>query len=249
MRRDDASHALIEQDVAAYALGGLDAAAATAVEDHLAECPACRELLREYQEVTRLLPLALPAAQPPADAREALLARAGGRRRGWRRGRIVAWLPRSLPGRVALASMAAVLALAIGYVVWAGLREDPPSNPADVVEQLQERDDVRIMAMTGSENAPGAVAQLIVAPDDDRAGLVASGLPILRRGQCYQLWFVREDGSRVSGGIFWEDDDGSAIALVELPGDLSEFRWLGVTEEPYPGSPAPTGPNVLRGEL
>jgi anti-sigma-K factor RskA len=244
-----APHAEFADDLAVYALGGLDDDSATRVEDHLATCPTCRATLVEYQEVTRLLPLALPSAQPPADARDALLASAAGGRKGaWRR-RLARRLPRGAPARLALAGLAAVVLLAVGVALWAATRDDAPPDPADVVGQLQESDDVRVLAMTGSENAPDAVGQLIMAPDREQAGLVASGLPILERGHCYQLWFVHDDGTRSSGGIFWEEPDGSAITLVTVPGDLSHFRWFGVTEEPYPGSAAPTGPSVLGGEL
>lgn len=247
VRHNEPLHLALAEDLAAYALGALDGDSATLVEDHLAGCPACRGILREYQEVARLLPLALPAAQPPGDAREAVLSQAGGGRKGtWRR-RLIRRSPRGVPARLVLGGLTAVLALTLGYAIWASTRDDAPHDPAEVVGQLQESDDVRVLAMTGSENAPEAVGQLIMAPDHEQAGLVASGLPILQRGRCYQVWFVRHDGSRTSGGIFWEEEDGSAIALVSIPGDISDFRWFGVTDEPYPGSPSPTGPNVLGG--
>jgi anti-sigma factor RsiW len=121
-RHDDPLHAAFEDDLPAYALGILDDASATRVEEHLASCPTCREALREYQEVVRLLPLALPVSQPPADARELLLAGAsGGRPSGWRR-----WFdkrgPRGPRTRAAVAGLAVALALLIGFAVWFSTR-------------------------------------------------------------------------------------------------------------------------------
>jgi hypothetical protein len=44
-------------DLGAYALGGLDRAAATAVRGHAAHCGDCRQQLDEFAEVTDLLDL------------------------------------------------------------------------------------------------------------------------------------------------------------------------------------------------
>lgn len=247
---NDALHAALQDDLAAYSLRSLDDLSALRVEEHLLTCAECRSILREYQEVARLLPLTLSAA-PPDGARASLLAAAmSDRRSGAETAATAGVRPvRRFPGRAAVLAAAALLALALAGGFWALSRDRAPMDPAEVVEQLLESDDVRVVALTGSEAAPGAVGQVIFRPTDKRAGLVASGLPNLERGHCYQLWLIRADGSRTSGGIFWEDDDGSAITLVELPEDLSQFLWLGVTEEPYPGSETPTGRNILRGDF
>lgn len=236
-----------QDDLAAYALGGLDDPSAILLEDHLGGCAACRAVLAEYQEVATLLPLALPAAAPPAAARGVLLERAGASGRVPEHKRARRLLPRSGAVRAAFVGLAALLVLAFGLGIWAAARDDGQADTAELVGELQQNDDVRVMTMTGSENAPEAVGQLIVAPDEAQVGLVASGLPILERGHCYQLWWVHTDGTRASGGIFWEDDAGSAITLVDAPEDITDLRWFGVTEEPYPGSEAPTGPSVLGG--
>src|SRR5690349_8095311 len=66
---------LIQDDLAAYALGSLDPPAVQAVEAHLATCANCRATLEEYQQVATLLPLGLPLAQPTVAERSSLLAR------------------------------------------------------------------------------------------------------------------------------------------------------------------------------
>jgi len=243
---NDSVHVAVADELPAYALGSLDAASATRLEDHLARCPSCRAVLREYQEVTRLLPLALPAARPPGTARSELLSRVGS---DTRRSRRVIALWKRTPVRLATAAVAAVLAVAIGVGVWSVTREDAPNDPASVVEQLESSPDVRVVSMAGSQNAPGAVGQLIIKPDAHQAGLIASGLPTLKHDHCYQVWFVRPDGTRVSGGIFWPDDTGGAVTLVDLPENISDFKTVGVTEEVYPGSSNPTGQAVLRGGI
>jgi anti-sigma-K factor RskA len=60
----------------AYALGTLDVTEQRQFELHLFVCAACRAELETYHRVAGVLPYALPAEQPPAGARERLLARA-----------------------------------------------------------------------------------------------------------------------------------------------------------------------------
>jgi len=66
----------IRELIEAYALGALDAPDQALVETHLAECPACRQLLNEYAEMVNALPQAVALAsplQPPAALKDQLL--------------------------------------------------------------------------------------------------------------------------------------------------------------------------------
>ncbi|NTU80177.1 MAG: anti-sigma factor [Chloroflexales bacterium] len=66
---------LAESQLAAYALGALDAEDRKYVEELIATSPAHQEELRQLREVIALLPYAAPAAEPPARVRERLFAR------------------------------------------------------------------------------------------------------------------------------------------------------------------------------
>src|SRR5437879_2213818 len=95
----------------------LEAGAAEALTDHLAECAECGALARAEHQVDRLLGLAMRQVSTPLDLRQRLLTRLQVERRNWYQR-----LPREHP-RIA-AAVAAVLLLAGGLAVYAAFR--PP---------------------------------------------------------------------------------------------------------------------------
>lgn len=131
------------------------------------------------------------------------------------------------------------------------------------VQIMQQRDHlawqaelVTLLALTeesgivlqGTEAAPLAKGRLIRDPDGKGAVLVVQGMPAPPPGQVYQLWFIRPDGRRDSGGLFTVDD-GRGVLYAHLPANVDEYVAVGVTDEPAGGSPGPTGTKVLGGEL
>ncbi|MCI0727860.1 MAG: zf-HC2 domain-containing protein, partial [Chloroflexi bacterium] len=54
----------IEELLEAYALGALEPDERQLVERHLSDCPKCRQLLAEYEEMVAMLPEALAAVSP-----------------------------------------------------------------------------------------------------------------------------------------------------------------------------------------
>jgi anti-sigma-K factor RskA len=82
-----------------------------------------------------------------------------------------------------------------------------------------------------------------------RAQLSVAGLPALPPDQQYQLWFIQPDQMRVSGGVFRVTAAGTAVVDILLPADYRTYQRVGITVEPAGGSPTPTGPNVLMGNL
>jgi hypothetical protein len=63
----DAQHALEHPEVAGWALGALDPDDLAAFEEHLQSCEQCPAEVAEFASVAKSLPLAAPAAEPPAD--------------------------------------------------------------------------------------------------------------------------------------------------------------------------------------
>ena len=112
------------------------------------------------------------------------------------------------------------------------------------VELLARLPDGRVVALIGT-GTPGASARLYVAEDGRRAELAIAGLPPLPPGRVYQLWFARPGAPPISGGVFHVDARGEALAVVVIPVALEPARAVAVTEEPAPGSPAPTGAHLL----
>lgn len=227
---NELSHTAIEAELAAYATGGLDAPAHARVAQHLEACVSCRQTVREYEAVLRLVPLSLPVAAPPPGAQLRLLARArSGSGAPLRSTRGPWWAVLAQAPRLLGAGLVLALALVVGLAL------QRPLAP-------------QVIAMAGSPAAPNATGVLALS-DGERAELTVAGLPPLPPDRSYQLWFVQPDSTRQSGGVFTVNADGRATLTLRMPGPRGQFVRVGVTEEPRAGSPAPTGPNLLGGEL
>ncbi len=241
----------LQQALAAYALGSLEAPEHDDVESHLTDSPEARALLREYDEVLRLMPYGLPPAAPSPGTRSLLLARAQMRRELAERQRAVWWKTPSL--RIAAVGLlAAVLVLvATTFIVVRFSDDDPASNDTteQIIAELREDPDAKVVRLAGEANMPQAGANLIMTDDRSDAGLIAWNLPVQDYDRCYQLWFEDSEGAMVSGGTFWVDAAGDATSLVSMPTDMGEMMLVGVTDEPMGGSTTPTGPNVMSAAL
>ena len=73
-------------------------------------------------------------------------------------------------------------------------------------------------------------------------------MPELEPGKTYQAWLV-QDGQRVSAGTFGVNRDGYGVLIINSGKPVTEYQQLGITVEPAGGSPAPTTPRVMGGEL
>jgi anti-sigma-K factor RskA len=245
-------HDRLRDDVAAYAVAILDAVEQTRVEGHLRRCEACARRLHEYRAIFGLLPHALPSQTPTAGALTTLLAEARRRRASAdatraRQHAAGAWWRRPAhAGPLGWATAAAFLAL-IGWNL--ALHWQIVGRPAPVpVEQLARLPDGRIVALIGT-GTPQASARIFVDREGRRGELAIAGLPALPPGRVYQLWFARPGGPPISGGVFRADTRGEALVVVVVPVALEPARAIAVTEEPAPGSPAPTGPHLLDRQL
>jgi hypothetical protein len=76
-------------------------------------------------------------------------------------------------------------------------------------------------------------------------------LPILPKGEYYELWFVgpgdtRSRPNRISAGTFHPDEEGRSHVRFAAAVDPAKYPVLSVTAEPGDGNPQRTGPEVLR---
>lgn len=230
-------HDHVREDLAAYALGGLEAAERARVESHLVSCVVCSGRLEEYRAVLGALPLALTPETPPPAAWKAIRAAARAR-------------PRAviLPDWLRIARWPALAAAMVALIVWNVTlqreltRRAPGPAPGPEVEALSRRPG-RIVILKGTAT-PGASARIFVAVDGG-GHLAVSGLSVLPRGHVYQLWFVRAEGASLVGATFSVDATGRAWAKVTVPPSFADVRAIIITEEPSLGSSAPTGPPLL----
>ncbi|MGH6690426.1 MAG: anti-sigma factor domain-containing protein [Gammaproteobacteria bacterium] len=223
------------EDLAAYALESLESDERDRVERHVAECSTCAPIVAGYRAVVGTLPVGLRPVPPPPRAWSTIRAAARPpqpRRRRWTRA--IAW--------PALAAAAA--SLLVWNVILHGelARRSPGPAPGPDVEALSRRPG-RLVIFAGT-GVPGANARLFVAVDGG-GHLAVSGLRVLPRERTYQLWFVRKGDSAASGSTFTVDASGRAWAKVTVPAPFDAVRTIMVTEEPVPGSGAPTGQHLL----
>jgi anti-sigma-K factor RskA len=226
------------ENLAAYVLGALEEPERKRVENHLATCPTCASLLEQYRGVVGALPLGLEPVPPPTEAWAAIRAEAARRRpRGSeqaRRKELPNWRRVMWP---VLSALAASL-LIWNVVLQLELTRRPPGPE---VEALARRPG-RLVILTGTAGASG---RLLVAIDGLHGHLATAGLSPLAADRTYQLWFVRPDAPTMTGGTFRVDSRGRAWATITVPVSLDEARAIAVTEEPAPGSVAPTGSYLL----
>jgi anti-sigma factor RsiW len=216
-------------DVAAYALGALDAAEARAFRAHLQECSICQDELAAFEHVVNVLPTGAPAYRAPRRLRRRVMhavaeepgrapARAPARRRRA--------LPRpalALGGAFALAVAVVVVVLAVGS----------SGSPSPRVIDAQ---------VTGSGSASLRVSR-------DHAELVVHRFSPPPAGQIYEVWLQRgKTGAAIpTKALFSVNDAGDAE--VDVPGNLHGVSLVMVTREPAGGTQKPTHPPVIRAYL
>jgi anti-sigma-K factor RskA len=243
---------------AAYALGALSPEETRRFEAYLAGSPEAQREVAEYREVAALLALAGPEPVPAPDLRDRVLARGGAS------APVAGVISKrtSVPWLALAAGLAAVVGLGFGFTqlrAVRGLRQE--------LAQVGERLDLaseRLATREATLNAilePGVqMFQLTASGDPDpliqlfwdrrrhRAVLHGFKLDSVPPGRAYQLWFIK-DGAPVPSVTFRPEATGHVLVEgIEVPaeGDVSAAA---LTVEPESGSPQPTSPIRMLGQL
>jgi anti-sigma-K factor RskA len=224
------------EEVAAYALGALDAAQIDDFREHLKDCKRCQEQLRWFMPAVRALPEAVEQHAPPPElkvrlmeevhadvAAEAKEARAEERReRAASRQSFGEWLAGINFGGLTwkpLAGMAAVIlivAAGIGYAVGNG---GGTSN----------------IHTYEAEQKGGIMASVV--REGDQGELRLTGLEEVEEGKTLEAWVKRGETYEPVKMLFKPDEEGSATTQIE---DLKGAEAVLVTSEPAGGSKQPT---------
>ncbi len=254
----------LEEIYPAFALDAVDAPERARVERHLAECPACAQIVATYRPVVELLPFAAPPAEPPAHLKQRVLAalQPAAPRRPARTAVHFDLASRFADFFRAPVFAAATFALVIAFGVWNVALQSQLTHQAAFNQQMQgemarQREFVSAIAyadsqprlMQATDAAFHAVGRLYVAPELHALALIVYDLPTLPTQQVYQVWLIDHAGGRTSGGMFTVDDEGSGWLVIELPRALEQFQGVGITVEPAGGSPQPTTPRVMGASL
>jgi anti-sigma-K factor RskA len=254
------------------ALDVLDVDERDVLDDHLAGCQECGEVLAGHLETTAALALALPQEEPSSALKGRVLARAS-------RAHPVSADPsrRSIPApplrmagrgsrwRVSLTSLVAAVALvlAAGSSLWAlGLRSELEQQNARIatlserannyqkVTAVLQAADTQIRLLQSTDSNQEAFGRVYIDPETSEGMLMVRNLPPLPPGKVYQLWVAGDDGQRESAGVLtWTDKSGNGYTLIKCPEKLSRWQSFGVTQEPAGGSKEPTTPRVLGGTI
>jgi anti-sigma-K factor RskA len=219
-------------DVAAYALGALDAHEVMAFEAHLDTCTVCRDELTAFQEVVDVLPMSAPSHPAPMRLRRRVMAavaaepkagRHAPRERSW-----APWLAGLSPRMgLAVAALAAVVIVAAGALALGG-------------------GTARTRVITAQVIGSSGTAQLRVT--GGHAELVVHDLPSPPAGHIYEVWLARPGRAPTpTSALFSVTSRGAGD--VDVPGSLQGVRVVMVTPEPAGGSRVPTHAAVIRAVL
>lgn len=222
-------------DLAAFALGALDAGEARAVRAHLDRCESCRSEVASFGEVSWGI-AELATAVPKADLRERVIAHA---LRKPARSDPFASLRRALTVRVPAAvplALALVLALAV-----AGLQS--VRGEADAYARaVSGVVDAKIVALAPA--APGDPRGTLVLPRSGEPYLILQ-LPDPPAGKTWAAWVVR-DGQSLAAGL---TGGRSGVVTLALTRAVQAGDELALTLEDAGGVPVPRGGVVLRGRI
>lgn len=244
------------ENLAAYALGALDADEIRALESHLETCQECQAELADYQSLTTGLLEAVPPKVPPPELRRKLIAQLPSNQNQTRTSSLRA----DIFSRFSLGQVAAtvIVLVLLGLNIFSSVQiRDLQRQQTLLAERLSNEQTAIAMlaypstqALTVNPDVQNLAGSMLVDREKRIAVLVLWNLPPLEAGQTYQAWLIDADGNRVSGGLFTQDDENRyTTTTIWSPDPIGEYEGFGVTVEPEGGSEGPTGPRVLAVDL
>jgi anti-sigma-K factor RskA len=246
MRTPSAACAECRELIGGYVLAALDPGEMHTVSRHLEECRDCAAEHARLGDIPVMLDLAgaTEAAyeHPPAQLEEAVLDRfarehptpaPAAPRRSLRS--LTRPLRRPLPaaamGAIAAAAITAAITLPAGNGVTA---------PSGEVFKAQ---------LTGGPVLPAAKAdaRLQTVSSGTHVHLRVNGLPG-RPEDLYELWCVRDDGTKISAGTFRVDGRGRADVQLTTAAAVGDYHRLSVERKARPPA-VPKGQRVMAGQI
>ena len=250
MQPEHDSHA----DLTAFLIGALDDRDSAAFANHLRTCASCRDEAAALGPAIDGLELMPERQDPPPDLRSKVLAAVADaasedERIAAPERRAEAASPRAterrrwqLP-RLAFAGLAGAAALIAAFLIGSNVGDDATTTP--------ERGTVELAANLQTPEGGGDEGRLVVREFESgrRISFESDALPILPKGQFYELWFVGAGDSpsspnRISAGTFHPNQKGISDVILHAAVDPSLFPTVEITSEPDATDPAVSGPIV-----
>jgi anti-sigma factor RsiW len=220
----------------AYAADALPDDERHAFDDHLEQCPACRQEVAELSATTARLGAAV-AAPAPAAMRARVLAEVARTRQVSpvvtslaERRNALPWFRQPL---AVAASILVVIAMGLGvFAATENRRADRAQQIAAVATDPNREESTHSVSSGGSST-------LIAA--GDRAIFRANGVKSLPDDRTYQLWIINASGAH-SVGVLGRAGSGDISRFVE---GVAPTDTIGLTVEPKGGSKKPTTTPVV----
>jgi hypothetical protein len=260
-----------------YVLGALSAEAATAVERRIQVDPAFRQELCALQATLRLLPQALPIAEPSPKLRDRILSTYTLRNKiltGERSPQpSPPFSPQPSPGAwqwppLPWGKLAAIIAIGLALLLGAdNLRLRQALTNADQlnaelasqtdpqsVAALLQRPNSRLVTLRGEiDETTKAAGTLLFTPGQWQQVVVSLGnLPPLPPHKIYRMWLTLENDQVIFCGEFNPDDQGKVFVELqpneEVPKGV-KASGIFVTVESASVPPGPTGKRVIVGSI
>ncbi len=241
--------------IPAYALDALDPDEKKQVEALLAHDRDAQTLLSDYEAVASVLALGVPTRPAPAHLRANLKAQLAQRPKQLDQPQATAPINNTKSSRpitfpsLMWGAAAALIIVAIGLIALLLIDNNARTNsPAETLyNQLLQQDDSNRFAVI-AEAADQATGDLLISANNTEAVLRVTSLPDTTSDESYQLWIISNDNTVQSGGVFdWATGHGPYYIVIN-PETISSLAAVGMTIEPFGGSPlenAPTGERLF----
>ncbi len=249
----------------AYALGALDAQEQAQLERHLAHCPDCERLAREYADVISRLPDALAVASSPrvpASLKNRLLqsieseetdgARAVAPRTRLTKQALLTWArtwrPRVVGAALALVILAILATWTFQLSIALAQERALRAEYANLVSQQELVLDVidspkTVRLVLRSTNGSSAYGKIYSRPDMPEVVAMAARLPLPASGQAYHLWVASQDKMQLAG-VMAVNEQGFGILVFKADHNGPVYESAELTLQPT-GSAEPAGNPVL----
>lgn len=255
-----AEHSWLDEHIELFALGALEADEVARVDREIAAAPLA-ERQRYFEEIAgiheALASLSAEyATAPPPRIRGLLLAELPpiAATPGPDRPRpevdtpppsnVVDITSRRRRASIAVGAVAAALILIIGGVLVGRVTAPDAEGPVaqdDLDKQISQVLAAPDMRMQQADVGDGASVTVVASREENKAVVLADGLPAVPAGQTYQMWLMGDEHEPLSVGLMQGAPGRQAVAVDGVSGS-DEF---GVTVEPEGGSPQPTGAPVV----
>ncbi|MBV9572790.1 MAG: anti-sigma factor [Acidobacteriales bacterium] len=249
------AHPQFEEDLALYALDALQGEERTALENHIQTCDSCRGELDQLRGDAAVLALSVSGAQPPARARQRLLAAASRESRRSSAPARTSWLKPLRIFSVAALVLLTIFLLRQNAELFQQLslvqiefsdQKTQLARARSVVAALTATDAMHV-TLVAAKHPPQPQGKAIYSRDRGSLIFMANNMPMPPANKAYELWLIPMNGSPMPAGMFTPDARGNAVVVnPPLPPGI-EAKTFAITVEPETGSPAPTSQPVMAG--